>query len=393
MGKARTKNHSVTHSSTERILISCAGVGMGNASRVAAVIEALNEMSLEKKRPMSFHVVTWGSAYTFLREFQRESAVSFELIEAHSYGPPQHILNFSSLRSLFGFGRTFLKNLRFLRSIVTRVKPSLIVLDSDYHFPSYFGAGCQRLYIGQAKDVLERARRNAYKPADLRERLNFYFKERLDAVLQHWFSHAILVPSFTDAAAGAANRGGGKVRRIPLIVRREFLETAAGEANRQSVGILLSGSELEKAAFMELAVKFGLKVFSPRVSSVPSRANELDDFEVVFTQGGLSSISECLARDKFMVVFPLSHHPEQLLNAMEVERLGLGLASRLDDLERFPELLERIRQARRSDARVLCNGADVAAEIILETLNSARAEFVRPNSAQAELVGLHASEG
>jgi predicted glycosyltransferase len=154
-----------------------------------------------------------------------------------------------------------------------------------------------------------------------------------------------------------------------LIVRREFLGEATS-STRQNVGILLSGSELEKAAFMELAVKFGLKVFSPNVSTVPSRASELDDFEVVFTQGGLSSISECLARDKFLVVFPLSHHPEQLLNAMEVEQLGLGLASRLEELNHFPELLERIRETKRREVRVDCTGADVAAGFIFEALNS-----------------------
>ena len=342
---------------------------MGNASRVVAVVEALVGLSEQNHRKISCHIVTWGSAYRFLSEYKRESALAFDLIESHSYGSAEEVLDLFSPRSLFAFTKTFARNVFFLRKLVARLKPALIILDSDYHFPAYFGSGSPIIYIGQANDVLERAKRDSYKPSSMRERLNFNFKERFDSLLQSLFSNWILVPSFS----GQSERGG-KVKNIPLIVRKEFLgKPQASDAN-QSVGILLSGSELEKSAFLAIAKKFNLKVLSPgrknEPSTVPSHAHTLDEFGIIFTQGGLSSISECIAREKFLVVFPMHCHPEQVLNAAEVENLGLGMRSSLEELNSFPELLREIVSRKKSanETRVGCNGAEVAARFIFSNL-------------------------
>jgi hypothetical protein len=351
---------------------------MGNASRIIAIVEALTDLARKDRQKISFHIVTWGSALTFLREYQRESSLPFELIECRSYGTATEMF---SPRSLAGFAGTFMRNLRFLRQMVKRLKPSLILLDSDYHFPAYFKAGCPIVYIGQASDVLERAKRDDYRPASWREQLNFNFREKLDSFLQTLFANWILVPSFS--VAGSTN---DKIKKIPLIVRKEFLDTATSAIAKQSMGILLSGSELEKNAFLALADKHGLKVLTPGtdrpLSTVPSHAGTLDEFDVIFTQGGLSSISECIARSKFVVVFPISHHPEQLLNATEVEQLGLGMRSTLEDLDRFPELLKKIARQRKQHAgrgktAVGVNGAEVAAGFIYQQLSKAQAQPLR----------------
>jgi hypothetical protein len=348
---------------------------MGNASRVIAVVEALDGQARASGRELECHIVTWGSAYTFLREYKRESQLGFELIQMEGYGPALAV-EFFSPWSWARFAKTFVRNVAALRRQVRRLKPDLILLDSDYHFPAYLGAGCPIVYIGQASDVVERARRDSYRPGGWRERLNFYFKEKLDMLLQRVFSNWVLVPSFT--ADGSGNR---KIKRIPLIVRKEFLEKARVAAGRESVGILLSGSEIEKSAFLSIAERFGLKVLTPGLlqerSTVPSHAETLDQFDIIFTQGGLSSISECIARSKFLVVFPMRFHPEQLLNAVEVEQLGLGMSSSLSDLERFPELLERIRRRKTEmkKASVGCNGAEVAAHFIFQALSQPGAEF------------------
>jgi hypothetical protein len=345
---------------TDTILISCAGLGMGNASRVIAIVEALTALARENGRNLSVHILTWGSAFTFLREYQKESDLKFELIETHPYA------------GVLGYARAFVRNVRFLRATVRRLRPGLIILDSDYHFPAYFGAGCPIFYIGQAHDVLQRARATSYRPGSWRERLNFNFKEKLDSYVQGFFASVILVPTFKSS-----DGGGTKIRKIPLIVRKEFLGAPSTRQSRPSVGILLSGSEIEKSAFLNLAAKYGLQVLTPSVANaqhtVPSHASTLDQFDIIFTQGGLSSISECIARAKFVVVFPISRHPEQMLNAVEVEQLGLGMRSSLQDLERFPGLLEEIVRKREKSKRsfVGCNGAEVAAGLIFRELAGA----------------------
>ncbi|MGZ3721487.1 MAG: glycosyltransferase family protein [Bdellovibrionales bacterium] len=357
-------------SSPERILICCAGLGMGNASRVIAVVEALHAQAEQNQKTITCRIVTWGSALTFLQEYKRESKLQFELIEAHAYWSTASVRGSVSPAALFNFMKTFIRNVKFLRATVKAFKPALIILDSDYHFPAYFKSGCPIVYIGQANDVLERAKRDDYRPASLRERLNFNLREKLDSVLQSLFSNWVLVPSFS--CSGLQDR---KVKKIPLIVRKEFLESVRVAGSKQSVGILLSGSELEKSAFLAIAGKYDLKILTPGkdqpVSTVPSHAGTLDEFDIIFTQGGLSSISECIARAKFLVVFPMSHHPEQLLNAVEVEQLGLGMRSNLEDLNSFPELLEKIarKKAHARKIAIGCNGAEVAAGFIFQALS------------------------
>jgi hypothetical protein len=347
--------------STHTILMSCAGLGMGNASRLVAVIEALFDHCRKSGNgELDLHVVSWGSGLRFLEEYRRDAAgTNFQLIEARPYEKQSF--------GLLGYLPAFLKNVIQLSGIVRRLQPDLIVLDSDYHFPAYFGSACPVVFIGQAEDVLLRSRAHDYLPK-FSEKLNLIFREKLDSWVQKIFSDVVLVPSFNEA--GAAD---SKVRRIPLIVRREFLEKPRSVKN-QTVGLLLSGSKQEKENFLTVANEHGLRILAPDVNSNEDlaicKAADLDEFDIVFIQGGLSSISECIARQKFAVVFPLKGHAEQHLNAREVEKLGLGMKSNLDELKQFSELLQRAtaRRLRSALPAIPCNGAQAAAEILLEKL-------------------------
>lgn len=324
---------------------------MGNASRVVAIVEAIADQARETGIKIRCHVVTWGSGYRFLCEYRKESSTEFDLSRIDDYELS------ASLLSSF---TTYWKNLRAIRKLVLQLKPRLLLLDSDYHFPAYFGAGCPVVYVGQAKDILERARSHQYKPSTWRERLAFALREKLDSGLQTLFAHVVLVPCFREPGAK-----GKRIQRIPLIVRKEFLQKNSPTEHQDRVGMMLSGSQIERSAFLALAEKYNLPLLSP----VPSRASKLDQFEVLLIQGGLSSISECIARSKFMVVVPMTDHPEQLLNAREVEQLGLGISSDLREMHQFPHLLAKIEREkqRRTNSKpaIDCGGAEAAARYIL----------------------------
>jgi len=321
---------------------------MGNAARVVAIIEALRGRA-------KCHVVTWGAGRRFLEEYQRQYPTDFELTTLHDYPPAGS--GFRPWRLL----RCFAKNSLLLRRLIVRLKPAALLLDSDYHWPAYFGLAQPTVYLGQALDVLERARHTRYRPATWREWWAMLLRERLDAAYQRVFATRILVPCFFGTASS-----GGRVERIPLLVRREFRAPAARRPVPGRIGVLLSGSHTEREAFCAAAARNQFTV----LSLVPSRALHLDECEVVIVQGGLSSISECIARGKFMVVVPIDNHPEQFLNAVEVERLGLGIRSSLYELGRPNLLLERIRGAmeRSSRARVDCDGAEASALSLLRLL-------------------------
>lgn len=341
-----------------RILIACAGVGMGNASRVVAIIEELGALAARDAQPLQIHVFSWGAGYKFLAHYRAETGASFGLTEGEAYA--------HWLRAPAAYAR----NVRSLARLARAWPPTLIVLDSDYHFPAFVGTRAPVISIGQAHDVVLRARVSGFQHGSWRAHLNFQLRERFDSWVQRVFSHQVLVPSFR-----ARSRPASPFLAIPLIVRREFLERPARESRTPKIGLLLSGSEFEKAVFLEFARTHGVPVVSPSATGahfapVPSHAGVIDQFDVVFTQGGLSSISECIARKKFVVVFPLKDHPEQILNAREVERRGLGLCAHTRELANLPRLMHRIERCRRHAHRrpVACNGAQVAARHLFRRL-------------------------
>ena len=126
--------------------------------------------------------------------------------------------------------------------------------------------------------------------------------------------------------------------------------------------------------------EYDLKVIAPKsnnYATVPSHTEMLDQFEVVLTQGGLTSISEVIAKNKFLVVIPIKDHSEQILNAATVEDLGLGVTAKLSDLDDFPKFLSKIKEKKaacmKTNGKVNCNGAAESAQFIKTLLLSADA--------------------
>lgn len=320
---------------------------MGNASRVVATLEALRDWADLSGLGIDYHVASWGAGFDFLDAYQSRSSFPIRLIKLK---PPFF---------------SFFSNASLLRREIRNLSPDLILLDSDYHFPAFIGVGVPRCYLGQAIDVVARGRRHGIN--SWKQRLNFFFKEKLDALFQRVFADTILAPCFIERTAVKSG-----VHHIPLIVRHEFRRPVKPTANN-TVGILLSGSRMERSAFSGLE---GLKGFEI-LESVPSTAAALDRCGTVFVQGGMSSIAECIARERFAVIFPMRDHPEQILNAREVEKLGLGLMADPEELADLPRLLERVRLARENfpAKSIECAGAEAAARILGQRLMHLQGQF------------------
>jgi predicted glycosyltransferase len=329
--------------------VSGAGLGMGNASRLAAILEALSKMDCE----INVKIYEWGAGHQFLKNFLK-NPTSVELRELHSYNMKQ---------GLWGFIKTYLKNSKELFLAIKNEEPDLLLLDSDYHFPAYLFYKKPKIYIGQASDVLERALTHQYKPQSFFERINFIIREKADALFQQVISTIVLVPVFTTTKQSKSH-----FKKIPLIVREEFLTTPL-DNTAQSTGILLSGSQINKEFFLNLKDRYQLPIISPSSenSSELTRAKTLDAFDVVITQGGLTSISEVLSRGKKLIVVPIKNHPEQILNAIEIESLGLGIKVEQEDLTDLDTIIKNLKT---TSTQIDCTGAQKAAEIIVEYLIS-----------------------
>lgn len=342
-----------------KMLVSCAGLGMGNASRLSAIMEALYQKSHKDGFSVSIKILSWGPGFLFLEKFKENSGLPFELVRLQPYG---------GKLGLSEFVRHYLSNCKALKHAIRSTHPDLLLLDSDYHFSAYLFSSLPKIYIGQAFDVLERAKSRSYRANNFFEKINFFIREKLDSKYQQFVSTKVLVPSFL-----VTNHRSSKFQKIPLIVREEFLKTIPKKPSvENSVAILLSGSEIDKEDFLRLKDKYHLHIISPsKLNGVQlSHAETLDQYDIILTQGGLTSISEVIARKKFLIVFPIKNHPEQILNAIEVEKLGIGLKAETQELAHFPTLLKRIQEVKRQNIHYStnCNGADQCADTIISYL-------------------------
>jgi uncharacterized protein (TIGR00661 family) len=331
---------------------------MGNASRISAIIEAIQEKSTHENMNLSISVLSWGAGYRFLNNFKQSTQSNFELTEMISY---QQNLN------PIKFLQTYFKNTATLKSKINEFNPNIIIIDSDYHFLAHVFKSKKIFSISQAYDVLARAKINNYRPNKILESITFTIREKIDFLIQWIFSNKILVPSFT-----INNKITSKIYSIPLIVRKEFLGPKAITSESDTYAILLSGSEIEKDKFVKLSQQESLTLISPNPNQINiiSHSAVLDEYEILITQGGLSSISEAIARKKFLVIFPIHNHPEQIINALEVERLGIGIIANNNDLISFSKFKTRILETKNKKTYkpLDCNGAEVAATIILNSV-------------------------
>jgi uncharacterized protein (TIGR00661 family) len=355
---------SQTHKHAFKIMISCAGLGMGNASRICAILEALYSKAQRENASITCHVVSWGAGYLFLNNFKKNCNFDFELTQIQNYERKANIIDFL---------KCYFSNNRKLKLLINQFKPDLLILDSDYHLLSHINIKIPKISIGQASDVLDRIPLTKYKAKNISEKLTLFFREELDACFQKIISSKVLVPTFV-INLDSSFKSNSNLIKIPLIVREEFLRPISNiEISKNSIGVLLSGSEIDKDEFLKLKLEQPVEIISPnqKESNILSHAKTLDKFDIIFTQGGLSSISEVVARKKFFVVFPIKNHPEQIINALEVERLGLGMKSSLEDLKDFPKLLKSIyaKKEMANRTNIDCSGAQKAALIIFQHLH------------------------
>lgn len=327
---------------------------MGNASRVFAIAQALAKQS----PGVEIHFFSWGKGYEFLERAIREADSPFHLglllpypWSAEGRSP---LSRFSNM--LVSYARAFAKNTMILRAACRSIRPDFVILDSDYHFFAFFPRRQKRMFfLGQAIDVVERAKDMGYRPLRLASRLSFWACEKLDGMIQQAVSDKVFVPSFLEREDPETDE---RALRVPLIVREEFRTAGRRVARVKSIGVS-SGSGIESDRFTEVASSVGGAMATPADSLLRlTHPWDFQEAELVVVQGGLSSISECIALKRPMLVVPIRGRAEQEVNARTVERLGLGVSLENKDWR------NALEQGGSPGVEILVHGADVIARHI-----------------------------
>lgn len=336
-----------------KIVFCTAGLGMGNAARVSAIIEEL----MLNGEELEAHIFSWGRGFSFFEKFAASSALPINLYQLTSY-PFAKSLWLQIPLVLY----VYFKNCVAIWKTIRIIKPRLVLIDSDYHFPAYVGT--TTVFLGQAIDVLSRAHKHNFKTRNLSWFFSFWIREKLDSFIQQLLSTVVLVPSFD---LGGSSDGNSV--RVPLIVRSSFNLTRAADQTRvtQTPCVLTSGSEQGAAPLRAIAEANGWPLFSPKKQFTKdgftlSGQPFIEPYEIVITNAGLSSLSECLARGKKMLMFPIPFHAEQELNALEIEALGAGIKWRTKD--NLNELLDALQRQPYPRKIPRVDGAKVVAAIL-----------------------------
>jgi hypothetical protein len=345
------------------LLVMCGSLGLGNSARLLGVAQAIRRRFGIKPERLRLLVCAGGKAADFWTAHARPLGAEVARLEEYAFSESQP--GAARIRWA-GFLRprnaaAYLRNTLRLRALLRRERTDLALIDSDYHFLPLLLAGVPVLALSQAWDVLRRGTTGL--PA------RSLLVERADLLFQRLAAGSVIVPCFDPPAAA-----GGRTVCVPLIVREEFSEQAQQPGPGGRLYVLTGGSGVGSAELLAYARRYGL----PVIGSLPEPAPVLDGAgrplidgaAAVIVQGGLSSISECIARRKRMIVLPIEGHAEQLSNAREVERLGLGMA--VAGLSDPPELLlEKLElKAGTSEGKAFpgTGGAETAAALLVERL-------------------------
>lgn len=136
--------------------------------------------------------------------------------------------------------------------------------------------------------------------------------------------------------------------------------------------LIATGSKIDRAALGELPPNIHIREYVPQLTVLKHAA-------LFVTHGGMNSVSEALANEVPLLVFP--QHGDQYLVAAQVERAEAGLRLTPSDItpQRLRELTETVLREPRftNGARAVaasfaqCGGAQAAADAVLEFTASA----------------------
>lgn len=300
------------------------GLGLGNSTRCAAIIDEL------LRRKLSVEVATSGNGIPFFRGYPGVSAL--HEMSPLNYGTRSGKVSlWRTFRQLPKLGRNFRDNSQLLRELIAQHHYRAVVIDSDYSVVLHRDEIRRPIIAINNSEELWRTPREV-----MRLPLSAY--AQLGIELADLLFHRA-VPDLVISPTWGKGSGKGRYFRLPSPVRRiRLARRKRNYPHRVLVMASGSGLGLGKAPFAvptrfrELRFDIvGIQGAStPRVKyygQVFDTRPFLARADILVTNAGFSSLSEAIYHQLPSVVIPLERHAEQLANAMRFEHLGLGLQS------------------------------------------------------------------
>ncbi len=343
-----------------RIAVCVSGLGLGNSTRLHAVLESLGKLSDDNFQITLF---TWGNGLLYFHQLMD----SINIVPLKPYLKPDeglYSLGFCGHRiftNFFRFSMIYVSNTIKIHRALANGKFKAALLDGDFHFLPFLFRSIPIFAISQSPYICSQWVKFRLQ-AGVRMWTKMVLFEFSEYLIFSIFSAGIFVPCMTQYTARRK-----QIIPSPLIVRRVFTEATYGPP-KWRVGAVASGSpfysqELESSK--STAGAFSLNLLTGKGKYSLDRENKpiIDSAQLILTQCGLSTLSECISRRKKMLLLPVARHPEQFVNASIIARLGLGavfdIKTNLDqDLGTFTKLSASDNQQHWPD----CSGAEFVAK-------------------------------
>jgi len=352
----------------KKILYAIAGAGLGNFTRMLAVLGELDRdrFDIAIMAPPSILKQVPPSFTTFCLEKVTYGAKAFSALNV--------------LRNNISLPVTLRKNFSRCSRVFDAFRPDALVVDSDFHcLPLAKKTGTPVISLNSSFATVKLFQ--DFRSSWSQMAFSYYCIERVDLWLQKRYADLIICPVIEPVELSCS-----KLRQISPIVRRQFLETRDDSGlprETWDIAVTLGGSglgvgDIDLSSFTGKAVVMGktqgmrLPPGARITDFDPRPANRMADARILVVQGGFNSISEVVALRKPAVLVPIPRHAEQFVNARYAERLGIACVAWNGQVAEAIKTIEadydKYLQSCRS-LPVRCDGALQAARLIHEFLD------------------------
>lgn len=337
-----------------RLLVVTGGVGLGNATRIHAILQELKEQCPE---PLKIDLAASGRSSAYFAKHP-ELLDRQILLPAVSYGKGQGQIHLWKLPvTLLRFLSAGLRAFAILSRALKSEKYDAVIVDSNYNLALKFFARGRLLSVNNSDRIV--AHKRFLKDAKLSTYLHFHLVERIDHLFQTWIPDLVLSPWPIKEARPKHVIG------IGLVVRR------CRPASRQAGQVLVmgSGSGLGSVNLAELE-SFNPKVFGIGLTDLNQwnykTLPALAATDVAVINAGFSSLSEALVHRKRILAIPLKNHAEQHIVCGFLKARGWIKTSDTHLGQTVKELLQSSNPL--AQAKIEVDGAGEAAVHILKAL-------------------------
>lgn len=364
-----------------QVLFLINGLGMGNSTRCHAMIQYLAQSGVR------VHVLTSGRGLEYFSD--KPEIASLTSMESFHYESRSGRL--SMLKTLLAFGKLYriaMNKAAKLKELVQRIKPDLVVIDSEYVIWPLIPLKIPVIGINNSDVIVSEYLKLKKKPSSIK--MQFWMIEFMDYLFHKVLCHWVISPAVHSGPSRSK-----KFRRVGLIVRRQIDEAACDPREKACVGsdhlktvvIMLSGSVFRST--IDLAgyhLDWKIHVLGRGERQIEHRNNVichgtlmdnvriLKSADILVVNGGFSAVSEALVLGKPTLVIPVPRHAEQYMNGHLVSSSGRGFVV---TEETFLEKLKELHDSKDwgldlNRVRVQGKGAKQASDMILSFLRELR---------------------